>query len=121
MVGAVWVARAPAVVSPRDGAVVGPWSTPARSRFSRIVPHVVDTFLLASAIGLMVLIGQYPFAQGWLTGKLIGLVLYIVLGTVALKRGRTRVVRGAAFVAAVAVFVWIGMTARMHSLWLIPV
>lgn len=92
-----------------------------RSRFSRIVPHVVDTFLLASAVGLSVLLSQYPFVHGWLTGKFFGLILYIVLGTIALRRGRTRTIRGAAFVGAVIVFVWIGMTAMTHSPWLLPI
>lgn len=91
------------------------------SRFARIVPHVVDTLLLASAIALTVIIRQYPFVHAWLTAKVLGLVLYIALGMVALKYGRTRGVRFAAFVAAVLVFVWIVRTARLHAPWLIPV
>ncbi len=89
------------------------------SRFSRIVPHVVDTVLLASAIGLMIVLGQYPLAQDWLTAKVAGLAVYIVLGTVALKRGRTGTQRAVAFFGAIAVFAWIVMTARMHAPWLI--
>lgn len=92
-----------------------------QAKFARIVPHVVDTFLLASAVGLMIITRQYPLQQNWLTAKLIGLVIYILLGTVALKRGRTPAVRGAAFVAAVAVFLWIVATARAHAPWMIPV
>jgi uncharacterized membrane protein SirB2 len=91
------------------------------AKLFRILPHVVDTVLLASAVGLMFVIHQYPFAQGWLTAKLLGLVLYIVLGTIALKRGSTKTIRGIAFFAAVAVFVWIFMTARMRMPWLLPV
>ena len=92
-----------------------------KSTFARIVPHVVDTFLLASGVGLMVITRQYPLQQSWLTAKLIGLVIYIVLGTIALRRGRTPAVRGAAFVAAVAVFLWIVATARAHAPWMIPI
>jgi uncharacterized membrane protein SirB2 len=88
------------------------------SGFSRIVPHVVDTFLLASGIGLVFITRQYPLQQSWLTAKLVGLVIYIILGSIALKRGRTPAVRGAAFVAAIAVFLWIVATARAHSPWL---
>lgn len=87
------------------------------SRFARIVPHIVDTFLLASGVGLVFITRQYPLQQSWLTAKLVGLVIYIVLGSIALKRGRTPAVRGAAFVAAVAVFLWIVATARAHSPW----
>lgn len=76
-------------------------------RWVRIAPHVVDTVLLASAIALAILLHQYPFAQAWLTAKLAGLLLYIGLGTVGLKRGRTLRVRIAAWLAAQAVFVYI--------------
>lgn len=91
------------------------------ARLTRIVPHVVDTVLLASAVGLMFVVHQYPFVQGWLTAKLLGLILYIVLGTIALKRGSTKTIRGVAFFAAVAVFVWIFKTAITRTPWLLPV
>lgn len=76
-------------------------------RWVRIIPHVIDTVLLASAITLAVWSAQYPLAQSWLTAKVIGLILYIVLGTIALKRGKTKTVRATAFVAALAVFGYI--------------
>ena len=71
-----------------------------QARFVRIAPHVVDTLLLASAIWLAWMLGAAPFAQGWLTAKVLGLVAYIVLGAVALRRGRTKAARATAFVAA---------------------
>jgi len=52
-------------------------------RWARIVPHIVDTLLLASAIGLAVVSHQYPGQMPWLTAKVVGLVAYIVLGTSA--------------------------------------
>jgi len=76
-------------------------------RWTRILPHFVDTVLLGSAIVLAAWSGQYPFAQPWLTAKLLALVAYVALGTVALKRGRTKPVRVAAFIAALAVFAYI--------------
>ncbi|BDT57502.1 SirB family protein [Massilia varians] len=76
-------------------------------RWARIVPHIVDTLLLASAIGLAVVSHQYPGQMPWLTAKVVGLVAYIVLGTIALKRGRTQGVRTAAFVGALACFAYI--------------
>ncbi|TFV91662.1 regulator SirB [Oxalobacteraceae bacterium OM1] len=78
-----------------------------KQRWVRIVPHVIDTLLLASAITLAVISSQYPVQQNWLSAKLVLLVVYILLGTVALKRGKTRGVRIGAFVAALAVFAWI--------------
>jgi uncharacterized membrane protein SirB2 len=78
-----------------------------QQRWVKIVPHVVDTLLLASAVTLVVVSGQYPFAQNWLTAKLLALFVYIALGTIALKRGKTRQVRIAAFIGAAAVFLYI--------------
>lgn len=75
-----------------------------KGRWVRIVPHVIDTLLLASAIAMAIQIGQYPGTTAWLTAKVVGLVVYIGLGTVALKRGRTLAVRGAAYVAALGTF-----------------
>ena len=86
-----------------------------RARWVRIVPHIIDTLLLASGIGLAVLIQQYPLVHGWLTAKLFALILYIVLGTVALKRGKTRAQRIVAWVAALLVFGYIVAVALAHD------
>ena len=92
LVRGIWMLRA----SPR-----------LQQRWARIVPHIVDTLLLASAIGLAVVSHQYPGQMPWLTAKVVALVGYIVLGTIALKRGRTEGVRTAAFVGALACFAYI--------------
>lgn len=76
-------------------------------RWVRTLPHVVDTALLGSAVAMALMIRQYPFVAGWLTAKLLALPLYIVLGSIALKRGRTRKLRIAAWFAAQAVFLYI--------------
>ncbi len=76
-------------------------------RLTRILPHLVDTLLLGSALTLAWLSGQYPFAAGWLTAKLGGLLVYIVLGSVALKRGRTPAIRASAFGLALLAYAYI--------------
>ena len=78
-----------------------------QQRWVRIAPHIVDTLLLASASGLALWSSQYPGQSPWLTAKLVALVAYIGLGTVALKRGRTRQARALAFVGALACFAYI--------------
>ncbi|MBI3918780.1 MAG: SirB2 family protein [Betaproteobacteria bacterium] len=78
-----------------------------QQRWVRVVPHVVDTFLLASAIAMVVMSGQYPFVAGWLTAKVVALIAYIGLGMLALRRARTRGSRLAAWVGAQAVFIYI--------------
>lgn len=76
-------------------------------RWVRIAPHVIDSLLLASALSLAVLSHQYPFAQGWLTAKLLGLLAYIGLGTMALKRGKTKGQRTLFFGLALLAFGYI--------------
>lgn len=85
------------------------------SRILRIAPHVVDTLLLVSAIWLTVLLRQYPFVQAWLTVKVVLLALYIVLGSFALKRGRTKGQRVFFFIAASLTFLFIVSVARSHN------
>ncbi len=76
-------------------------------RWARIVPHVNDTLLLAAAIWMTIVIHQYPGTHAWLTAKLAALLFYIGLGMVALKHGKTRRTRIAAWLAAQAVFFYI--------------
>lgn len=78
-----------------------------QARWMRVLPHVVDTVLLASAITMAVMSAQYPFVHGWLTAKLAGLLTYILCGMVALRRGRTKAVRAAFFIAALLAFAYI--------------
>jgi uncharacterized membrane protein SirB2 len=76
-------------------------------RWVRILPHLVDTLLLASALTMVFWSGQYPFVQNWLTAKVLALLAYIVLGTIALKRGKTPAIRAWALAAAVTLFGYI--------------
>lgn len=73
----------------------------------RVAPHVVDTVLLASALSLAWVGGFNPLRVPWLEAKLGGLVLYILVGSIALKRGRTRRIRATAFVAALLAYAYI--------------
>jgi uncharacterized membrane protein SirB2 len=86
-----------------------------QARLTRILPHVIDTVLLGSAILLALRIYQYPFVHGWLTAKVVALLVYIVLGSLALKRGRSRRVRIASFALALAVFLYIIAVAITRS------
>ncbi|MDD5247845.1 MAG: SirB2 family protein [Rhodocyclaceae bacterium] len=86
-------------------------------RWVKVAPHVNDTVLLAAAIALAVMSRQFPFVEAWLTAKLFGLMGYIVLGAVALKPGRPRGVRIAAWLGALAVFAYIVSVAITKSPW----
>jgi uncharacterized membrane protein SirB2 len=83
-------------------------------RWVRIAPHVIDTVLLASALWLAWQLGA-DGTRGWLWAKVIALCAYIALGTIALKRGRTRGVRIVAFAAALATFGYIVSVAITKS------
>jgi uncharacterized membrane protein SirB2 len=85
------------------------------SRVLRVAPHLIDTVLLASAVMLTLIIQQYPFVNGWLTAKLLALCIYIVLGSIAIRRGRTRGVRIAALAAALVTVSYIVGTALRHD------
>jgi len=84
-------------------------------RWVRVVPHVNDTVLLAAAIWMTIILQQYPGTHGWLTAKVAGLFAYIGLGMAALRYGRTRGVRLAAWIAAQLVFAYIVAVALAHD------
>lgn len=81
----------------------------------RVLPHIIDSLLLGSAIGLTVTIQQYPMQDTWLTAKLAALIVYILFGTVALKRGKTKQIRTLFFALSLAVFGYIAWVARTHQ------
>ncbi len=84
-------------------------------RLTRILPHLIDTTLLGSALTMAWLSGQYPFVSDWLTAKFFGLLAYIVLGSFALKRGRTRAIRARCFVLALLAYAYIVGVALTRS------
>ena len=84
-------------------------------KFFKIAPHIVDSVLLLSAIALSVMIDQYPLTDGWLTAKVIGLLLYIFLGLVTLRFAKTQPIRLLAFILAIVVFAYIATVARSHN------
>jgi uncharacterized membrane protein SirB2 len=81
----------------------------------RYLSYSIDTVLLTAALMLVTILHQYPFVQGWLTAKVLLLIVYVVLGSFALKRGRTRAVRISCWIAALLVYLLIVSIARTHS------
>ncbi len=77
------------------------------ARWTRIVPHVNDTLLLSAAIAMLVVAGMNPIEQPWLLAKILGLLAYIGLGTLALKRGKSKAIRVKALIAALGMFGYI--------------
>jgi len=83
-------------------------------RLLRFTSHLIDTTLLTAAVLLTLILHQFPGTDAWLTTKVLLLVLYIGLGTVALRRGRTRAIRALAFMSALFVFAYIIGVAMTH-------
>ncbi|HOG03339.1 MAG TPA: SirB2 family protein [Accumulibacter sp.] len=86
-----------------------------QQRAVRVLPHLIDTILLGSAIAMAVISAQYPFAVNWLTAKLVGLLIYIGCGTMALKRARSKAQRAVFLVAALGAFAYIVSAALARS------
>ncbi len=80
-------------------------------RWIRIAPHINDTVLLVSAIALVMITLQYPGPTTWINAKIAALLLYIILGTVALKRGKTKQIRIISGMLALLTFAYIVMVA----------
>ncbi|MDJ0938314.1 MAG: SirB2 family protein [Woeseiaceae bacterium] len=89
-------------------------------KLTRIAPHIIDTLFLLSGIAMLVIASMNPLAMPWLLAKFAGLIAYILLGMIALRRGPTPAIRMTAFAAAVAVFAWLYGVALSRSIlsWL---
>lgn len=95
------------------------WRQPGRlqQRWVKILPHLVDSVLLISALMLVYRSGQYPFVQNWLTAKVVALLLYVVLGTLALKRLRRGWLSYSASIAALLTLGYIISVAITRTIW----
>ncbi len=78
-----------------------PW---LQQRWVKIVPHLIDSVLLATGIALVIMLHQYPGVETWLTVKFVALLAYIIIGTIALKRGKTKTIRVIAWIGALGAF-----------------
>ena len=81
----------------------------------RYLSYAIDSALLTAALMLITILHQYPFVQVWLTVKVLLLVVYIVLGVFALRRGRTWRIRAICYLAALVVFASIIGVALAHN------
>ncbi len=86
-----------------------------RRPVARIAPHVVDTLLLASGIALVFELRSGAWLSAWLPAKIVGIVLYILLGLITLRFARTVRARAVGFSAALAAFAYVLGTAITKS------
>lgn len=96
-----------------------PW---LHSKVAERLPHIVDSLLLFTALVMVYLSQQYPFVLHWLTVKVVFLIIYILLGMLALRWGKSRNTRIVAWIMAVAVFGYIVSVAITRSpLWFMAI
>lgn len=76
-------------------------------RITRIVPHIIDALFLATGIAMIYLLALPVLQSSWLLAKFAGLIAYVVLGAIALRRGKTMQIRLIAFVGALSAFAYI--------------
>ena len=86
-------------------------------RLAKVLPHLLDTLLLGSAIAMLVAMRLSPLAAPWLMAKIIALLLYIGLGMVALRFGKTRGTRVAAWLLALGTAGYMVSVAYSKSPW----
>ena len=92
-------------------------ATWVQSRMAKTLPHIIDTVLLLSALTLAWMLSLTPANAPWLMAKVVGLVAYVALGVIAMRPTRSRRVRVAAWLAAMATAAWIVSVAITKSAW----
>ena len=86
-----------------------------KSRLVRVLPHVVDTLLLGSAVGMLIIWEVSPLALPWVSAKILALLLYIGLGMVVMRFATSRRGRALAYAAALGTAAYIISVALTHS------
>ena len=84
-----------------------------QKRWVKIVPHVIDTFLLICGLWLASLLAAWSFP--WLQAKLVAVVVYILLGAMAIRPGRPPRVKAAMALSAIATFGYIMVVAMTKN------
>jgi uncharacterized membrane protein SirB2 len=86
-------------------------------RVTRVLPHTIDAVFLGSGLWLAILLRYSPHQHPWFAAKLLGILAYVLLGMVALRRGRTKRVRLAAWLASLVCFAYVVGAAYTKSIF----
>lgn len=88
-------------------------------KWVKILPHFVDTFLLGCGLYLLFTLKAWPSEHAWLAVKLVALIVYILLGTFAIKRGKTKEVKVLTGALAILVYLYMLNVAISHNPFII--
>lgn len=83
----------------------------------RVVPHINDTILLAAALAMTYHHGIQLFTRSWLIAKISALIVYILLGSLALRPGLPKLIRVMAWLLALVFFAYIVLVAVSKDPW----
>ncbi|KXI30755.1 SirB2 family protein [Paraglaciecola hydrolytica] len=75
-----------------------------QKKWLKVAPHIIDTLWLLSALGLCVILQRYPFVDAWVSEKLLALLMYMLMVTIALKLAKTHLMR---FIGLIGAFSWL--------------
>jgi uncharacterized membrane protein SirB2 len=81
----------------------------------KVLPHIVDTLLLISAITLVIMSGMYPWLVSWVAVKLVALVAYIIAGTIFMRSEAKGSVQYSWFMVSVLIAAYIVLVALSKS------
>jgi uncharacterized membrane protein SirB2 len=85
----------------------------------KIAPHIIDTLWIITAIGLCLMVQQYPFVNPWVTEKLLAFVMYFFMVIFALKLAKTHLMRLIGVVGALSWLAYAGMVAVTKQPYLV--
>lgn len=92
-------------------------SAHSNASWTRWLPHLVDSLLLLTGVAMAIGLSISPLAHPWLAIKIAAIVVYIAIGSVALKRGRSYRQRAVAFVLSLMVLTYVFAVALSHDPW----
>lgn len=75
-------------------------------KIMKIAPHIINTIMLVSGVVLAVNLGMKPGEHPWIMAKIIGLIVFIVVGVGAFKV-RNRLLQKILWIDALVVFAYI--------------
>lgn len=79
-------------------------------KWVKITPHIIDTFLLAVGITMMIQLAINPLEQLWMAEKLLGVLAYIFTGYYTLKLARNRMMQIFGYLGAMG---WIVLVVKV--------
>ena len=86
-----------------------------QQRAAKTIPHIIDATLLTSGVFMATIMYGAFYEQTWLLIKLLILLLYIILGSIALRYGKSRQIRIVSLIGAWCAFFCIIILARNHA------